>query len=45
MPSAATRTALTVLGTVGAVGAGAAIWGIGIERYLFRSPSSSPTSS
>jgi len=31
----ATRTALTVLGTVGAVGAGAAIWGIGIERYLF----------
>ena len=35
MPSAATRTALTVLGTVGAVGAGAAIWGIGIERYLF----------
>ncbi|WP_341997687.1 metallophosphoesterase [Microbacterium sp. LWH7-1.2] len=35
MRSAATRTALTVLGTVGAVGAGAAIWGIGIERYLF----------
>lgn len=35
MPSAATRTALTVLGTVGAVGAGAAVWGIGIERYLF----------
>jgi len=35
VPSAATRTALTVLGTVGAVGAGAAIWGIGIERYLF----------
>ncbi|WP_417561842.1 metallophosphoesterase [Microbacterium sp.] len=29
------RTALTVLGTVGAVGAGAAIWGIGIERFLF----------
>ena len=24
-----------MLGTVGAVGAGAAIWGIGIERYLF----------
>ncbi|HKP06708.1 MAG TPA: metallophosphoesterase [Microbacterium sp.] len=35
MPSTTTRTALTVLGTVGAVGAGAAIWGIGIERYLF----------
>ncbi len=35
MPSAATRTALTVLGTVGAVGASAAIWGVGIERYLF----------
>ncbi|GAA1465315.1 metallophosphoesterase [Microbacterium thalassium] len=34
MPSAA-RAALTVLGTVGAVGAGAAIWGVGIERYLF----------
>jgi len=24
-----------VLGTVGAIGAGAAVWGIGIERYLF----------
>lgn len=35
MPSTTTRTALTVLGTVGAVGAGAAVWGIGIERYLF----------
>lgn len=35
MPSPSTRTALTVLGTVGAVGAGAAIWGVGIERYLF----------
>ena len=35
MPSAATRTALTVLGAVGAVGASAAVWGIGIERYLF----------
>lgn len=35
MPYSQTRTALTVLGTVGAVGAGAAIWGIGIERYLF----------
>ncbi|MFB7892391.1 metallophosphoesterase [Microbacterium sp. NPDC056044] len=35
MPSSPTRAALTVLGTVGAVGAGAAVWGIGIERYLF----------
>ena len=35
MPSRAARTALTVLGTVGAVGASAAVWGIGIERYLF----------
>ncbi|WP_106816841.1 metallophosphoesterase [Microbacterium timonense] len=35
MPPAATRTALTVLGTVGAVGAATAVWGIGIERYLF----------
>lgn len=35
MPSPASRTALTVLGTVGAVGAAAAIWGVGIERYLF----------
>ena len=35
MPSASTRTALTVLGTVGAVGVGATVWGIGIERYLF----------
>lgn len=29
------QTALTVLGTVGAVGLGAAVWGVGIERYLF----------
>ncbi|MDN3497321.1 metallophosphoesterase [Planococcus sp. APC 4015] len=29
------RPALTLLGAVGAVGAGAAIWGVGIERYLF----------
>ena len=29
------RAALTVLGTVGAVGAGAAVWGIGIERHLY----------
>ena len=35
MPSTTTRTALTVLGTVGAVGAGAVVWGVGIERYLF----------
>ncbi len=35
MPASSTRTALTVLGTVGAVGAGAVIWGVGIERYLF----------
>jgi len=35
VPSASTRAALTVLGTVGAVGVGAAVWGIGIERYLF----------
>ena len=35
MPPASARTALTVLGTVGAVGVGAAVWGIGIERYLF----------
>lgn len=31
----ASRTALTTLGVVGAVGAAAAVWGIGIERYLF----------
>ena len=35
MPSTPARTALTVLGTVGAVGVGAAVWGIGIERHLF----------
>lgn len=29
------RTALTTLGVVGAVGVGAAVWGVGIERYLF----------
>jgi predicted MPP superfamily phosphohydrolase len=29
------RIALTALGAVGAVGTAAAIWGIGIERYLF----------
>ncbi|MCT9820993.1 metallophosphoesterase [Microbacterium sp. W1N] len=30
-----TRTALTALSAVGAVGAACAVWGIGIERYLF----------
>lgn len=29
------RPALTALSAVGAVGVGAAVWGIGIERYLF----------
>ncbi len=31
----APRAALTALAAVGAVGVGAAIWGVGIERYLF----------
>ncbi|MDW4571533.1 metallophosphoesterase [Microbacterium sp. M3] len=35
MPSTRSRSALTVLGTVGAVGAAASVWGIAIERYLF----------
>jgi predicted MPP superfamily phosphohydrolase len=36
MPSSpAGRTALTALAAVGAVGVGAAVWGVGIERYLF----------
>ena len=35
MPASASRSALTALAAVGAVGAAAAIWGIGIERYLF----------
>ena len=35
MTPAATRTALTALGVVGAVALGSAVWGIGIERYLF----------
>ena len=35
MPQTTARTALTALGAVGAVGAAAAVWGIGIERYLF----------
>ncbi|WP_240640646.1 metallophosphoesterase [Microbacterium sp. 10M-3C3] len=29
------RTALATLGAAGAVGAAAAVWGVGIERYLF----------
>jgi predicted MPP superfamily phosphohydrolase len=33
--AAVTRTALTVLGAVGAVGLGAAVWGIGVERHLY----------
>jgi predicted MPP superfamily phosphohydrolase len=35
VPGSASRSALTALGAVGAIGAAAAIWGIGIERYLF----------
>ena len=35
MPDGHGRTALAALGAVGAIGASAAIWGIGIERYLF----------
>ena len=35
MASSNVKTALTALGAVGAVGVGAAVWGIGIERYLF----------
>lgn len=35
MPDRHARTALTALAAVGAVGASAAIWGIGVERYLF----------
>jgi predicted MPP superfamily phosphohydrolase len=35
MTGRSTRTALTALGAVGAVGVSAAVWGIGIERYLF----------
>lgn len=35
MPPTTTRTALTALGAVGAVGVAAAVWGVGIERYLF----------
>ena len=35
MPAgSSTRTALTALAAVGAVGVGAAVWGVGIERYL-----------
>jgi predicted MPP superfamily phosphohydrolase len=35
VPDGHARTALVALGAAGAVGATAAIWGIGIERYLF----------
>ncbi|MGZ0713022.1 metallophosphoesterase (plasmid) [Coraliomargarita sp. W4R53] len=35
MSSSSAPTALTALGAVGAVGVAAAVWGIGIERYLF----------
>ncbi|MAP62614.1 MAG: metallophosphatase [Microbacterium sp.] len=35
MASRTTRAALTTLGVVGAAGAGAAAWGIGVERFLF----------
>jgi uncharacterized protein len=33
--SSVTKTALTALGLVGAVGVGSAVWGVGVERYLF----------
>jgi uncharacterized protein len=33
--SAPERTALTALAAVGAVGVGAAVWGVGIERHLY----------
>jgi len=35
VPGRIAKTALTALGAVGAVGAAAAVWGVGIERYLF----------
>lgn len=35
MSSPFARTALTALGVVGAVGVGTAVWGIGVERYLY----------
>lgn len=35
MAASPAKAALTALGAVGAVGVGAAVWGIGIERYLF----------
>ncbi len=34
-PAAGNRTALTALATVGAIGVGAGVWGVGIERQLF----------
>lgn len=33
--SSATKAALTAVAAVGAVGVGSAVWGFGIERYLF----------
>jgi len=35
VPPAQAKTALTALAAVGAVSASAAVWGVGIERYLF----------
>lgn len=35
MSSALGRAALTTFGVVGAVGVGTAIWGMGVERYLY----------
>ncbi|GAB3601393.1 metallophosphoesterase [Microbacterium tumbae] len=35
MPRPSAHPALIALGAVGAAGVGAAVWGIGIERYLF----------
>ena len=35
VPTTAGRSALTALAAVGAVGVGSAVWGIGIERYLY----------
>jgi uncharacterized protein len=35
VPHSSVKAALTALGAVGAVGVGSAVWGIGVERYLF----------
>ncbi|WP_424937567.1 MULTISPECIES: metallophosphoesterase [Bacteria] len=35
MPRRSTHPALVALGAAGAVGAAAAVWGVGVERYLF----------